>query len=92
MTNVEDITMFGLAGFTLNTEEQTALKASLTIKRDQEKVSNILFWGKVFGIQKDYYLAQTRHKDLFGTRFYYRFFKLKQHGHVKLASTSGREH
>jgi len=45
------------AGFMLNCQEITALQASLTILRSNEKYDNIYLWGKVFGQKADYYIA-----------------------------------
>ena len=68
---VDDISHFSVAGFTLNNEEKTTLKASLVLKKDQEKLSNLYVWGKILGIQKDYFLAQTHHSDFFSRKYYY---------------------
>jgi len=45
------------AGFTLNCQEVTALQASLTILRSNQKYEKIFLWGKVFGQKADYYIA-----------------------------------
>ncbi|KAI8909614.1 hypothetical protein EDD86DRAFT_205869 [Gorgonomyces haynaldii] len=68
---IDDIAQFSVAGFTLNTEEKAALKNSLVLKKDQEKLSHLSFWGKIQGVQRDYYLAQSWDKSLFERKYYY---------------------
>ncbi|KAL3895758.1 MAG: hypothetical protein SGCHY_004506 [Lobulomycetales sp.] len=55
----DQLAPFSLAGFTLNTEERTALQASLAVKKAEEKFDHVSFWGKILGVQKDYYVAQA---------------------------------
>lgn len=52
------------AGHVLNWQELTVLQAGLTLLKSQEKYSEILFWGKIFGSSadsckpsSDYYIA-----------------------------------
>lgn len=71
---ISDIAHFSIAGFTLNVEERASLKASLLVKQQEEKLDSINLWGKVLGIQRDYYLAQSSGADLLAEKkFYYRF-------------------
>ncbi|KAJ3101901.1 Radial spoke head protein 9 [Phlyctochytrium bullatum] len=70
--DITDISHFTLAGFILNTEERTVLTSSLRLKADAEKLSNgIYLWGKILGINRDYYIAQAPMEDLFQRKFYY---------------------
>ncbi|KAJ3306678.1 Radial spoke head protein 9 [Kappamyces sp. JEL0829] len=62
---------FNLAGFTLNAEERATLRNSLIIKQDEEKLSNITLWGKLLGIQQDYFIAQGFQTDLFKRKYFY---------------------
>jgi len=55
----DDLAPFTLTGFTLNIEERTALQSSLAIKRAEEKFDHAVFWGKIGGVNKDYYISQA---------------------------------
>ncbi len=69
--NLDDFSYFSLAGFTLNQEERTVLAASLQVKKDQEKLTTISFWGKIQGLQRDYLIAQSTGASLFDRKYYY---------------------
>lgn len=45
-------------GFTLNVEERAALQSSLPLLKRNGKFTRLVFWGKVFGLQKDYLIVQ----------------------------------
>lgn len=45
------------AGFVLNCQEISMLQAGLTILRSKDNYDKIYFWGKVFGLKADYYIA-----------------------------------
>ncbi|KAI8848767.1 hypothetical protein BC829DRAFT_489842 [Chytridium lagenaria] len=67
-----DMNHFTLSGFVLNTEERTVLATSLRLKAQAEKLSNgIYLWGKILGINKDYYIAQAPLDNPFSRKFYY---------------------
>ena len=70
--NLDDASYFTLAGFTLNVEERAAIAASLQLKKDQEKLETIALWGKILGIQRDYYVAQSPGEGVFARKYYYR--------------------
>ncbi|KAJ3069565.1 Radial spoke head protein 9 [Quaeritorhiza haematococci] len=70
----DDLSYYSLAGFVLNQEERAALQTSLLLKRDEEKFSNIALWGKIFGIQKDYYIAQAWNDDSNDSFFERKYF------------------
>lgn len=71
--SLDTVDTFNLSGFTLNVEEQASLKASLILKRDEEKLSEIYLWGKLLAVQKDYYIAQAYNEDFFKRKFFYRY-------------------
>jgi hypothetical protein len=71
--SLEDLTYFSLAGFTLNQEEKAVLASSLQVKKDQEKLATISFWGKIQGLQKDYLIAQATGETLFDRKYFYRY-------------------
>ncbi|KAJ3386335.1 Radial spoke head protein 9 [Lobulomyces angularis] len=54
-----DLAPFSLAGFTFNDEEKAALQSSLLVKKTEEKFDYITFWGKILGVNKDYYISQA---------------------------------
>lgn len=72
--NLDTLDTFNLAGFALNVEEQASLKASLIIKRDEEKFTEISLWGKLLGIQQDYFIAQAFNDSAFKRKYFYRYF------------------
>ncbi|XP_062850750.1 radial spoke head protein 9 homolog [Trichomycterus rosablanca] len=45
-------------GQTLSAEHRAALHTSLIILKRNYKFSRVLFWGKIFGIKNDYFIAQ----------------------------------
>ncbi|KAJ3036627.1 Radial spoke head protein 9 [Rhizophlyctis rosea] len=69
--NLDDASYFTLAGFTLNVEERAAVAASLQLKKEQEKLETIALWGKVLGIQRDYFVAQAPGNNPFARKYYY---------------------
>lgn len=68
---LEDLNYFSLVGFTLNVEERSVLNSSMATKKAEEKLSNIFLWGKVLGIQRDYYIAQSTGATLFERKYFY---------------------
>lgn len=44
-------------GHVLNCQELTGIQAGLTMLKSTEKYQNIFFWGKIFGVSADYYVA-----------------------------------
>lgn len=69
---LDDIAPFSLVGITLNTEEKTVFSASLAIKKQEEKFDHVYFWGKILGVQKDYYIAQAFHEgEWFKRKYFY---------------------
>ncbi|TPX72958.1 hypothetical protein SpCBS45565_g00164 [Spizellomyces sp. 'palustris'] len=69
--NLDDLPYLTLAGFTLNTEEKAAIQSSLQVKKEQEKLEDIWLWGKILGVQRDYFIAQATKDNLFSRKFYY---------------------
>eukprot|EP01116_Phalansterium_solitarium_P019151 TRINITY_DN5261_c0_g1_i2.p1 TRINITY_DN5261_c0_g1~~TRINITY_DN5261_c0_g1_i2.p1 ORF type:complete len:303 (-),score=101.55 TRINITY_DN5261_c0_g1_i2:298-1206(-) len=53
------------SGVTLNVEQRASLQSSLPLLRKNLKLDLVNFWGKVFGVEKDYLIAQGFGKDLF---------------------------
>ena len=48
----------GTSGMILNPEQKAALMTSLTIMKANYKFNKVYFWGKIFGVKDDYYIAQ----------------------------------
>lgn len=44
-------------GHVLNCQELTGVQAGLTMLKSKEKYSSIYFWGKIFGLNADYYIS-----------------------------------
>ena len=74
--SLDTVDTFNLAGFTLNTEEQAILRNSLIIKKDQEHFQNISLWGKLLGVQQDYFIAGAFNDDLFKRKYFYTYIDL----------------
>ncbi|XP_028997821.1 radial spoke head protein 9 homolog isoform X2 [Betta splendens] len=51
------------SGQTLNMEERSALQTSLVIVQKNYQFHRVLFWGKILGLKKDYFVAQGRGED-----------------------------
>jgi radial spoke head protein 9 len=71
--DISDLSHFSLAGFSLNTEEKTVITTSLRIKAEEEKLTSVSLWGKINGVQRDYFIAQAPVQDnAFARKFFYR--------------------
>ena len=46
-------------GVTLSIEERLKLDSELSKLKSEIKCDEILFWGKIMGSQKDYYIAEA---------------------------------
>jgi len=44
-------------GYVLNCQEVTGLQVGLTMLKTKEKFPSVFFWGKIFGLHADYYIA-----------------------------------
>jgi hypothetical protein len=61
--NAEDVTqklsyIQQANGHTLNIEERAAIQCSLPILKRNGKFAKMVFWGKIYGLKKDYLIAQ----------------------------------
>lgn len=52
-----DFSVYAASGATLNVEERAALSISLPLLKEAQKSDEVGFWGKIQGVQKDYYIA-----------------------------------
>jgi len=53
------------SGHTLPLEQRAALQSSLPLLKKNLKLDRVIFWGKVFGSEKDYLIAQGFGRDIF---------------------------
>ncbi|XP_047244907.1 radial spoke head protein 9 homolog [Girardinichthys multiradiatus] len=51
------------SGRVLTVEQRTALHTSLLILKKNYKFQRVMFWGKILGIKRDYFIAQGRGED-----------------------------
>lgn len=62
----------GTSGIILSPEQKAALQTSLVILQSENKFKKVYFWGRIFGIKDDYYIAQGCDKDeMIGRRTFY---------------------
>ncbi|KAJ8931066.1 hypothetical protein NQ314_016095 [Rhamnusium bicolor] len=62
----------GHFGHIISSEESIILHNSLLILQNENHFRRIFFWGKIFGAEKDYYVAYGYTRDvLHGRTFYY---------------------
>ncbi|CAG9822632.1 unnamed protein product [Phaedon cochleariae] len=62
----------GYFGHILSTEEGIVLHNSLLILQNENHFRQIFFWGKILGVEKDYYIAYGYSRDiLYGKVYYY---------------------
>lgn len=76
--NVSDNDFFGYVGFTLNLEEKACLEASLPLLKNSQVFQAVQFWGKILGVQRDYYVAVATGLDIVNERFYFMSLNLSQ--------------
>ncbi|TNN61569.1 Radial spoke head protein 9 [Liparis tanakae] len=50
-------------GSTLSVEQRAALQTSLVMLKKNYKFHRVLFWGKILGLNSDYFIAQGRGED-----------------------------
>ncbi|XP_076463580.1 radial spoke head protein 9 homolog [Babylonia areolata] len=58
----------GSSGVILSPEQKAALQTSLVILQNENKFNKVYFWGKIFGVKDDYFVAQGTYKDEFAGR------------------------
>ncbi|KAK9885690.1 hypothetical protein WA026_012455 [Henosepilachna vigintioctopunctata] len=61
----------GYVGHTISTEEGIILHNSLMILQNENHFRNTFFWGRIFGVEKDYYIAFGYVKDVLKGRVFY---------------------
>lgn len=63
-----NIDYLGSSGLILSPEQKAALQTSLVILQNENKFNRVYFWGKIFGVKDDYYIAQGVNQDEFAGR------------------------
>jgi len=58
----------GGCGVILSPEQKASLQTSLVIQLNNQKFARVQYWGKILGIQADYYIAQGFTTDHFSER------------------------
>ena len=70
-----DLQLLWPSGVTLNLEEKMNLELGLLKIHEHEDFEEILFWGKIRGIMKDYYIAMAlnykSHQEFPNKRFFW---------------------
>ncbi|EPZ32972.1 hypothetical protein ROZALSC1DRAFT_28497 [Rozella allomycis CSF55] len=76
--DINDLGNLANVGFTLTPEELTAVSSSLTLLQTSQGYSGVRLWGKVLGIQRDYYVAFCNGKDIVSDKNFFISFDLVQ--------------
>ncbi|CAF1373499.1 unnamed protein product [Adineta ricciae] len=58
-----DLDLLAFSGIAFSPEQRASLQTSLIILKEQYKFKTIHFWGKILGINDDYFIVQGRQKD-----------------------------
>ncbi len=73
VANLDDLAPFTAAGITFNIEQRTALRNAIAIKKHEEKLDQVYFWGKINAVNKDYYILQGwMGEEYFKRKYFYR--------------------
>lgn len=68
----ESLKLISYCGTTLGPEMKTIIESSLTALQGDHKLTNMFFWGRINGIEEDYYVAYGYTMDcLRKRRFFY---------------------
>lgn len=68
----ENLNYISYCGISLSLEEAALLENSLITLKSDNKFAETYFWGRINGIQNDYYIAFGYNKNcLSGSRFFY---------------------
>lgn len=69
---LQNLDLTGHFGHVISTEESLVLHNSLLILQNENHFKQIFFWGKIYGTEKDYYVAYGYERDILtGKVFYY---------------------
>ncbi|UJR13588.1 hypothetical protein I4U23_000601 [Adineta vaga] len=58
-----DLDLLAFSGIVFSPEQRASLQTSLVILKEQYKFKTIHFWGKILGINDDYFIVQGRQRD-----------------------------
>jgi radial spoke head protein 9 len=77
---LESLDIFGHAGFCIGMERCQLLQNSLTILRQENHFDKCYYWGRINGVNHDYYIAYGFRKEcLEGQTYFYRYKKELAH-------------
>ena len=77
-TLIYDVDAVAAAGIVLSTELKTALQTSLVILKNAERFKKVIFWGRIGGVARDYFIAQgIAENEIKGKKSFYRFVRLR---------------
>ena len=62
------IDFVGSSGIILSSEQKASLQSSLCLLQHNNKFSKIYFWGKILGVNEDYFIAQGANEDEMGEK------------------------
>lgn len=69
---LRSLDLSGHFGQIISTEESIVLHNSLLVLQNENHFKQVFFWGKIFGAEKDYYIAYGYEWDILtGKIFYY---------------------
>lgn len=68
---VGTVETLGYFGHVISTEEAMLLHNSLLILQNENHFRNTFFWGRILGVEKDYYIAFGYVSDVLKGRVYY---------------------
>ena len=66
-----DIDYVGSSGVILTPEQKASMQTSLCILENQQKFDNVYFWGKILGVNEDYFIAHGVQRNEFGKEDFY---------------------
>lgn len=67
----DGLELMSYSGYKLSYEEAALLENSLIILQNENKFRDIFFWGKIDGVEKDYYIAFGYVSDILRARKYF---------------------
>ena len=83
---------FALNGYALTVEEKTALQSSLVLLKTQNHFHRVNYFGKIYGVDRDYHIAQGFADSIVGgnsNKKFYRFAVIKENSRKRLIRARG---
>ncbi|ESN96418.1 hypothetical protein HELRODRAFT_156021 [Helobdella robusta] len=70
-TLTSQIEHLGNSGIILSPEQKALLEVSLPVLKNDEKLTNLQFWGKIRGVNSDYFITKGFGNNYFGPKRYF---------------------